>query len=641
MNHLEAEIKGMPTRTDLLVSYIARERAFKGIGDVRAAALGKRFGTNLREAILSIDEDVIHIVGEVPAITAATVMSIREAETVFLKWLDDLQVNVSEAKAIRLSRAWGTKGIRSIQQNAYLLLAIADWKVIDDIALASGIEDGDMRRDVAALEAVLMSKACLARGSTRLPIQKAKNQAEMLLKRPVSPDAINAAVMSKAAVRAFDKMQPPGAAYMEAECALLLAKLETAAPVAGITSPDRLHSSLALYEANKPFPLTQMQREAIQKSHSHRLMVLAGYAGSGKTTVLRGVCETLEATGRKPLIVTLSGRAAKRASETTGRRAITIARFLHDEEKSSSLLSRKTALIVDEASMLGLLEMWRILRRLGDASLLLCGDPAQLPPINPGIVFHGLAADKNVPKVILDRVHRQDEATGIPALAEGVRSGHLRKLPEFVGTAPGTSFTECSIEGLPETLLKLGRTLANTGTARNDVQIIAPTNREIDAINRYFHQLCLKNGASQCLSMDHLAEGEPVLWSRNVPERNLTNGSMGRILSANDDSLLVELDGEQYLMPPEDGPSLNLAYAISVHKAQGSQWKRVIVPIFPSQILDRSLIYTALTRAQEQVVFIGSRDALENAVAGPSSAGTRDTGFADWFDLARRKICEF
>jgi len=230
----------MPARTDLLVSYIARERAFRGIGRIRAAALGEHFGTDLRQAILSLDEGVIHIVGEVPAIMAAAVMNIRETEAVFLEWLDDLNVNIPEAKAIRLARAWGAEGMRSIQQNAYLLLAIADWKVVDAIALATGMKDGDMRRDVAALEAVLTSKACLGQGSTRLPIRKAEIHAERLLKRPVSPNAVDAAVKSKAAVRAFDKMQPPGTAYMEAECALLLAKLASAAPVTGITPPDRL-----------------------------------------------------------------------------------------------------------------------------------------------------------------------------------------------------------------------------------------------------------------------------------------------------------------------------------------------------------------------------------------------------------------
>ncbi|WP_138468675.1 ATP-dependent RecD-like DNA helicase [Poseidonocella sp. HB161398] len=488
------------------------------------------------------------------------------------------------------------------------------------------------------MEAVLTGAACLGRGSTRLGASTALRAAERLLGRRAMAGLAEAAVTSGGAVRLAGALQPPGTAHMEAECAIKLSRLATVPPMTGITPDRALDSLLAYCDAARHFVLTEAQRQAIRMAHRHRLMVLAGYAGSGKTTVLRGICETLEAVGRTPLIVTLSGRAAQRAAETTGRRAITVARFLLEQEQAKGPLDAGIALIADEASMLGLVEIWRLLRRLGGASLLLCGDPAQLPPVSPGVVFHLLATDRGVARVILDRVHRQDERTGIPALAEGVRHGEIAELPGFAGAEPGVTFTPCSPDRLTAELHAIGRALAGAGTDRDDIQIVAPTNREIATINGYFHGIALRRGARPLPESGHVAEGEPVIWTRNDAGRGLTNGSMGRVLRIGPACITAMLDGVLHELPPADGPCLQLAYAVSVHKAQGSQWRRVIVPVFASRILDRSLIYTALTRAEEQVIFLGDRSALDQAVHRASVVARRDVGFGDWLSLARAHI---
>lgn len=625
----------MPSEIGLLVSYIAREKAFWGIGPRRAAALAAALGDDLQASILALDERVIDIVGEESAIAAAAAMEALQAETVFLSWLNKIGANIPVSEAIRLARAWGPQGVEAVRQNPYLLLAIAKWEVVDAIARATGVDAHDPRRDVAALEAVLTGEECLGRGSTRMRASEALRAAGLLLGRPAAARAAEATVASGGAVRLANMVQPPGTAHMEAECALNLARLAPAPPVMGVTPPARLNALLAAYEADQPFPLTEAQREAVRMAHRHRLTVLAGYAGSGKTTVLRGVCQTLEAIGRAPLIVTLSGRAAKRAAEATGRRAITVARFLLEQEKAGGTLEATTALIADEASMLGLVELWRILRRLGNASLFLCGDPAQLPPVSPGIVFHQLASDHEVARVILDRVHRQDESTGIPSLAEGVRQGTMEGLPAFAGAGTGVTFTPCTPDRLTAEVHAIGRTLADAGTERDDVQIVAPTNREIAAINGYFHGIAMRRRPACWPGTAHVAEGQPVIWTKNDAERGLANGSMGRILHIGLDSITAVLDGEVHELKPADGPFLHLAYAVSVHKAQGSQWRRVIVPVFGSRILDRSLIYTALTRAQEQVIFLGDKKALHAAVSRPPAAQRRDVGFGDWLILAR------
>jgi len=428
---------------------------------------------------------------------------------------------------------------------------------------------------------------------------------------------------------------------MEAESALKFARLAPEPPVGGITPTDRLDMLVSAYGASQLFPLTEAQREAVRMAHRHRLLVLAGYAGSGKTTVLRGVCETLEKTGRTSIIVAISGRAAKRAAEATGHRAITVARFLIEMEKSDLPLGSDITLIADEASMLGLVEVWQILRRLGQASLILCGDPAQLPPVSPGIVFHHLVRDHNIRKVILDRVHRQNETTGIPVLAEHVRNGKILKQHSFAGDKPGVTYTPCERAAIAKETVRIKCILGEAGVHRDDIQIIAPTNAEIDTINQTFHAEWLEQRPTLWPNHEDISEGEPVIWiGKNDMERGITKGSLGRIKNIKSDAVLVELDGNKHCLKHEDGANLQLAYAISVHKAQGSQWRKVIVPVFRSQVVDRSLIYTALTRAQDQVILLGDWKEISIAVKRPPSAELRYCGFRDWLTLARQKVAK-
>lgn len=626
----------LPRHCAHLADYLARERAFKFIGPKRAAALRETFGSELRDAILKLDDRVVDILGEAPAINAAAVLEARLPEAEFLEWLSRIQANIPISRAIRIARAWGRQGVAEVQKNPYLLLAVSDWATVEAIADSLMIAKTDQRRQVAAVEAALMGKGGFNSGSTLMTTERTLQLAGRLLGRSLSPSVVEQAVRSGAAIRLGNALQPPGAAHMEAGCAIHLLKLAPQPPCSGTPPPNRLNDLLADYEARQPFKLTKRQREAVRKSHEHRLLVIAGYAGSGKTTVLKGVCDTHEAIGRTPLIVTLSGRAAQRASEATGRRAITVARFLLERENSDNFLGPDHVLIADEVSMLGLVEFWRILRRLGEASLVLCGDPAQLPPVTPGIVFHALYADQSFASVVLDRVHRQDERTGIPKLAEGIRIGTPPEFARFSGAEPGVTLAACSKETLCNEILRVGMEMSLAGIEREAMQIIAPTNDVVRQINGFFHRKLLKRKPNTWPKIHHIAEGEPVIWTRNDLERGLTNGALGRIVSIKGEEILAEFDGNLHHLSPEDRQFLDLAWAISVHKAQGSQWRRVIIPVYDSKIVDRSLIYTALTRAQEQVVFLGSLAAIRSAIERLPAAEARQCGFWSWMQLARQ-----
>lgn len=448
---------------------------------------------------------------------------------------------------------------------------------------------------------------------------------------------------SGGALRLGDRLQPFGAGLMEVECAVMLSDLARQAPsveVGMLRATDaEIEQEIDKYERGRPFNLTDVQRRAVKAAHIHRFFCLAGYAGSGKTTVLRAICDTVEALGRSPIIMTLSGRAAQRAAETTGRQAITIAKFMSmSDHESSEPLSADRVIIVDEASMCSLPDIWRILQRLGDAQLILCGDPAQLPPISFGLVFHVLTEVPSIPVVTLDRVMRQREDSGIPAVAEAVRSGKVMQLPAYDGAKPGVTFDECSDLEAIGLISRIGVDLRKSGIGRDDVQIVGSIksgNAGVSAINTHYHERAVTHGAALWPGFEHIAAGEPLIWTKNDKHTGFTNGSMGRVIEFEDGVVRAVVDGLNVDLDPESaGQMTELSYAITVHKSQGSQWPVIIIPVFKNRIMDRSMIYTAITRAQKQVILVGSRQAFCEAVRTPQAAMKREVGFPTWLNLA-------
>jgi exodeoxyribonuclease V alpha subunit len=177
-----------------------------------------------------------------------------------------------------------------------------------------------------------------------------------------------------------------------------------------------------------------------------RVGLLGGYAGSGKTSVLRAVCDVAEAHGRVMYLMALSGKAARRITEATNRSASTIASFLKRAEERAISLGPETIIVVDEASMIDLTTLYRLLLRIGSGRLLLVGDPAQLPPIGFGNPFHTLIDHPSLPCVVLDRVLRQTAESGIPIVAAAIRNGRMPTLENFTGLGSGVSFIDCDIE---------------------------------------------------------------------------------------------------------------------------------------------------------------------------------------------------
>jgi exodeoxyribonuclease V alpha subunit len=280
--------------------------------------------------------------------------------------------------------------------------------------------------------------------------------------------------------------------------------------------------------------------------------------------------------------------------------------------------------------MVDLSTMYRILRRMRPGcKLLMVGDPGQLPPIGFGLVFHTLCETPSIPRVELTEIHRQAAETGIPQVSRSVRLGQVPELTGYKGRGVGVSFIDCP-EGrtISDKVLDVVHDLGGF----DEAQIICPI-KNSPAGTRVLNGLCHNLIAPGRRSYAGFCTGEPVIWLHNNYELGLMNGSLGRVRSI-EDGLTVDWIGEdeKQIANTQD---MDLAYAITVHKAQGSQFPRVVVPLFNSRILDRTLVYTAITRAQYQVVMVGDRLAFEQSVTGPPNPSRRQTAMNFYLNLLK------
>ena len=634
--HVEQASLVQPTGR-LIIDFLLKNPAFDGlgIGKAKATRLWTKFGSDLHTVLSQGNVDRL-----------ADVLSVESAQKLVEAWravaeeasvvsfLDDHGFDIRLANRVR--KIWPEEALTKLRENPYRMLAFADWEKVDRMSRSLGVALDDPRRQVAAVEAYLYR---------RLDAKHTLTAREMLLdglcgamgmcSLGVARAAVDRALREHAIVDAGDGYQPLGAAVMEKAIANRLRELLAGVPgpernLFSINLPSIIAGAITEFENSSQVRLSAGQRAAVAMALHQPLSVLTGGAGTGKTTVLQVIHRIAEQVGVPVLQMALSGRAAQRMREATGRPASTIAAFLRAAEQGSVDPESEALVVIDESSMLDLPVMYSIVRALPvRARLLLVGDPYQLPPIGFGLVFHVLADSPNIPKVELVEVHRQAQSSGIPQIAREIRYGIVPPLSSFAGLCAGVSFIEAGDGDVMDHI----RGVLTEWRGCDDAQVLAMTKRGasgVRSINATLHAMA--SPTKPKLEGWGFAEGDPIIYLVNDYQKELWNGSLGRIeciLSSNGRrSLLCCLDGARKEIPEEDLHRIDLAYAITVHKAQGSQFKRVIVPIVRSRLLDRTLIYTALTRGMEQVVFIGDRDAFDAAVTAPPHSRERQVGFS-------------
>ena len=391
--------------------------------------------------------------------------------------------------------------------------------------------------------------------------------------------------------------------------------------------------ALAWAEGKLSLALSPSQRVAVARALDAGVMVLTGGPGVGKTTVLRAILAILMAKGVRPLLAAPTGRAAKRMTETTGLEARTIHRLLEINPQDGRFRRRPgnpldgDLLVVDESSMVDVVLMAHLLQAMPSAmGLLLVGDVDQLPSVGPGQVLADVIESGCVPVARLTEIHRQSAESRIVLAAHAINAGEM---PAFSHASHGDCFFVDASD--PERALqKLVQVVSERIPQRfgldavRDVQVLCPMNRGglgAQALNQALQRLLNPHGAPAIERYgQRFAVGDKVMQIENDYDKEVYNGDLGvvRAIVVDDETLTVDFDGREVAYDFGDLDRLVLAYATTVHKAQGSEYPAVVIPVTTQHypMLQRHLLYTAVTRGRRLVVLVGQSKALGIAVRG-------------------------
>lgn len=648
-----------------------------GIGPERAQTLWNAFGDRLG-ALLSDEAYIPQLAAVIapnrphlaPALAAACVEAWKEAkgETATLLWLDQQGIE-DIALARRVVKLLGDEAVDRLTANPYCLVPLLPWVKVDKLGLnllsAAGVgnPEHDQRRLVGACDAAV--KAHIARGHTAGTEDSLTETLSLLLKEKepsaLIADAISAGRKANSICQVIgDWWRAPGCMMMEDEVLEGLRRIQ--ASTSPIAVPDRamLEGLLKGMEVEHHH-LHPEQREAVLKILSRPLACLQGGAGVGKTTTTKAICDLWERCGGKVLLAAVPGKAALRLSRSTHRLAMTLARLRLQLQRRDTLekelaatdkraervriskqleqlmaIDATTLVVVDEASMLDLVTAVQLLRLMPvGARLLLVGDEGQLPPVSFGLIFHRLVQDDAITARLVT-VHRQSEASGIPAVANAIRGGQMPKFAPYRGFGAGVSLVECAEGSLQSAVMVIWHEVSRQDSV--PPLILSPTKDDKDAgihaLNKALHEA--KKADKEELK-GYFAQwycvGDPVVFLRNDYDKGLFNGLLGSVVAVDldTDMATVQFDGydEPHVLGRDDLIDLQLGYALTGHKAQGDQAPVVIIPLYKSQVVDPSWLYTAVTRAQRLVVLVGAPEVIGNALGQERAADRRMVGF-EW-----------
>ena len=582
-----------------------------------------------------------------------------------IDWLQKQSFPVGLAE--KLVRIFGKTAITALEDNPFLLLSAGvGYERVTTLASALGIPRTDNRL-LAGTAVHVAAKHSEKTGSTVIEPGHLRDEVQKLVGLPIGPNPGDLAVQQGLMAMTPDGYQVWGSGLMEAASANFIVNALHREPGQGSTHAvwekaityESVSAVLRDYEATLPFKLTDEQTNAVIGAVCSPVAVISGGAGTGKTTILRAVLGIYDrlAPALVCFPVALSGRAAKKMSESILLPAQTIAKLIADHlGPSRPDLPSHVLMIIDEASMVDLLSFYRLIGLLPSATrILFVGDTAQLPPVGPGVVFHSLASS-GAPFFELSQVKRQSEDSGIHRFASAVR-GSQYQMPPVAGQTLADS-ADCCFVG-SDSLDKLTAFWEEAGGIDSSI-ILSPVRRGglgVDALNQHFQSIagsermpvCYADArrgripwitASQCA----LRLGDPVLVTQNIYEdqADVRNGDLGVIIEvydgpASDGSLGVVLINDVRL--PLSFNLLNaleLGYAITIHKAQGSQWPNVFVlmPDYADEMLDASLIYTAATRPTERLILMGNPTSMAKGIVRGSAARKRLVGLDHRIKLA-------
>lgn len=609
----------------------------RGIGKVMAGRLVKNFGLDTLDVIENQAKRLTDVEGIGPVRSARIREAWAEQHGIKDVMLFLQSHGVTTSHAIRIYKEYKERAIAIVKENPYRLAMDVfgiGFKTADQIAQNLGVEPSSPQRAEAGLLHVL--KELAEDGHVFYPEDLLAESAEKVLsiERPVIRRAIETLALTGHAV-----IETTGADSARAVYLTSLYSAETIAAsllVRIIETPQKpiaieVERAIAWFEGQNRITLAPEQVEAIRRAIREGVLVITGGPGTGKTTLINGIIRILERKGRRILLAAPTGRAAKRMQEATGHEAKTIHRMLEFSPKNLAFQRDQShplaanVLIVDEFSMVDIGLAHSLLKAIPPAcQLILVGDIDQLPSVGPGSVLSDVIRSGTIGVVRLERIFRQAEKSRIVVNAHRVNRGMM---PIIEDAASGTDFFFINREDPEEILASLKFLVTERIPQRfgldpvTGVQVLTPMHKGLlgaTNLNAELQQLLNPTGETIARGGRVFRAGDKVLQIRNNYDLDVYNGDIGRILRCDAIEQKVRVRYEDRVVSYEyaELDEIVLAYAASIHKAQGSEYPAVVIPLHTQHymMLQRNLLYTGITRGRRLVVLIGSNRALALAV---------------------------
>ena len=637
-----------PEEKDSIIEFLT-SGLFKGIGEKKAKNIVDVLGKDTLKIILENPENLLLI----PSITKANVDTLHnklkeyEASYEMILFLGNLGFSTKDSMLVYNYYKDQTK--RVIESDIYqLIYDIIDinFKKIDQIALNMGIKKDDNIRIKASL-IYIMTEVSNTYGHSYYYREELLSLLPRVLGVATSQTdfdhAIEELVIDSRIVIKEEKYYLKDMYDSEILIVKRLRLLENNPINSNKLIDDKIKDLEDFYEIT----YNEEQKQAIKESYEKDFLIITGGPGTGKTTIMKGITElfrqldklSYERLQEKVALLAPTGRAAKRMTETTGLRASTIHRFLKWQRDTNKFQvneynkSRVEFVIIDEASMIDTYLMASLLKGISaNCKIVMVGDDHQLPSVGPGQLLHDLIESEKLSVVKLKELYRQGKDSNIISLAYDVRNGEVQ--PQIFNKDEDLTFINCPSEQVIPNIMEIATTYKDL--SYKNFQILAPmykTYTGIDEINNHIQSIFNpKDNSKKELRIGEVTfrEQDKVIQLTNMPDDNVYNGDIGiidRIVTSPKKEIHIDFDGNIVKYTPTNFNCFRLAYAISIHKAQGSEFDVVIMPVVKNygKMLYRKLIYTGITRSKKQLFLIGDLSALNIAVDNTSTDIRRTT----------------
>lgn len=626
---------------------------FKGIGEKKAKAIVDVLGKDTLKVILENPDNLILI----PGVTKKNIETLHnklqeyEASYETILYLGGLGFSTKDAMIVYNFYKNKTKQV--IEENIYKLVQDIynlNFKKIDFIALKNGIEKDSMIRVEASL-IYIMNEVSDAYGHSYYYKEELSSLLPRVIGVNISDEKIEEALKNlEKNLLIIVKEEKYYLKEMYESESLIVKRFRLLSHEKDLITKDIDNK---IKEIGEFFGIVynEEQLEAIKESYQKKFLIITGGPGTGKTTIMKAITELYRQMNKldysslqeKIALLAPTGRAAKRMTETTLLRASTIHRFLKWQKETNKFQvneynkSKVEFVIIDEASMIDTYLMASLLKGISaNCKIVMVGDDHQLPSVGPGQVLHDLIQSEKLPVIKLTELYRQGKDSNILSLAYDIRQGTINE--KIFNVGDDLTFIKSSPNQVINNILEITDTYKDL--SYKDFQILCPmykTIAGIDEINNHIQKKFNKKAKDKkeiATSEVIFREGDKVIQLTNMPDENVYNGDIGiikEIKTSPKKGIIIDFDGNIVKYTPSNFANFRLAYAISIHKAQGSEFEVVIIPIVKNfnKMLYRKLIYTGVTRSKKKLYLIGDIEALKTAVNN-TSADVRRTSIKDF-----------